>query len=144
MADEEAEVMVEGLQEETDEQIVAGIQQRLNQVESLLKSGNVAGALNVALSDPPYSTKVQEIKDQNAQLVLKAITSIRETDIEGIISNLTQDQCDVLMKYLYRGWGMASSKNSQFCSQLLRWHAQLTEKAGLGCIVRAMAERRVV
>jgi hypothetical protein len=37
--------------------------------------------------------------------------------------------------------GMANAENS---TSLLKWHALLVEKAGLGCIIRAFAERKTV
>ena len=39
----------------------------------------------------------------------------------------------VLMKYLYRGL-----EGTECNAQLLRWHCALTEKAGMGCIMRAL------
>jgi len=68
------------------------------------------------------------------------------------------------MKYLYKG--MAAVEEGGNCSVLLNWHekvrvhrlspqsykglmnalvgSQLTEVAGVGCIVRTMADRRIV
>ncbi len=48
---------------------------------------------------------------------------------------LSDDNLDTLMKYVYRG--LADAKD---CSALLKWHAAVVEKAGHGCIIRAMTE----
>jgi hypothetical protein len=42
-----------------------------------------------------------------------------------------------LMKYLYRG--LRTPENS---ATLLKFHAMLLEKAGMGCIVRAIVDRK--
>jgi len=44
-----------------------------------------------------------------------------------------------LMKYIYRG--LEDGENS---TALLKWHSAVAEKGGLGCIVRALAERRTI
>ena len=63
----------------------------------------------------------------------------KDTEMPTIIDALDQDARDALMKYLYKGLGVADNSG-----QLLKWHAQLTSKAGLGCIVRALTDRKTV
>jgi hypothetical protein len=41
------------------------------------------------------------------------------------------------MKYVFRGLAEAES-----CAALLKWHGALVDVAGLGCIVRAMTDRK--
>ena len=55
------------------------------------------------------------------------------------MGSLNETEIDVLMKYTYRG--LAKGEN---CGPLLKLHASLVEKAGIGCIVRVMAERNRV
>jgi len=75
--------------------------------------------------------------------VLKALSSPPDSDMEKIVSSLysTGDPtlCDNLMKYIYRGLEQA-----RFSGVLLKWHAQVVATAGLGPIVRAMADRKTV
>jgi actin related protein 2/3 complex subunit 5 len=66
---------------------------------------------------------------------MSVLTNIKETEMGGAVSSLNEDNLDVLMKYIYRG--LADAKD---CSVLLKWHAICVEKAGLGCIIRAMTE----
>ena len=68
-------------------------------------------------------------------MVVKALVAVPEKDVGAVIDSLSTDEKDVLMKYLYRGLEEAES-----CSQLLKWHSILTEKAGTGCIMRALSE----
>ena len=52
---------------------------------------------------------------------------------------VTLDQCDVLMKYLYRGLGPAGKKNEVY-QMLLKWHAVVLKRAGHASIMRTIAE----
>ena len=71
-------------------------------------------------------------------IVDKVLGSITESDIQKVLDGLDSDSCDVLMKYIYRC--MATNPTPL----LLKMHAQLAKKAGSGCIVRAMADRKTV
>ena len=89
-------------------------------------------ALRLSLTDPPYATKTAAVKEASFEarssalatrfallprhrshlavradkVVGKALVAIKEADIEAAVSALSLDECDVLMKYLYRGFGM--------------------------------------
>lgn len=71
----------------------------------------------------------------SVKVVVKAIGSVPEKEVPAVIDALDGDERDVLMKYLYRGMEEAES-----CNQLLKWHGILTDKAGNGCIMRALSE----
>ena len=55
------------------------------------------------------------------------------------IEQLDPDACDILMKYVYKF--MARSQN---CALMLKVHAQITEKAGPGSIMRVLTDRKQV
>jgi hypothetical protein len=65
--------------------------------------------------------------------------AISDSEISAIVLALDLEACDVLMKYIYRSMGKAVN-----CSVMLKLHNQLREKAGPGCIVRAMVDRKTV
>ena len=44
--------------------------------------------------------------------VAKALGAIKEAEMEGAVGALTLEQCDVLMKYLYRGLGIPGKGRS--------------------------------
>lgn len=67
------------------------------------------------------------------------LSTISESEIAGLLKDLDLDTCDVLMKYVYKL--MAKSSN---CAIMLKIHAQLVDKAGLGSIVRVMTDRKQV
>lgn len=69
----------------------------------------------------------------------KALSAISDSEVSGLIDGLSLEECDLLMKYVYK---MMSVKSS--CSTMLKMHAKLVEKAGLGSIVRAMTDRKQV
>lgn len=68
--------------------------------------------------------------------VLGSITT--DIEIKKVLEDLDDDSCDVLMKYIYR----CMEKNP--VPSLLKMHAKLAEKAGSGCIIRAMVDRKTV
>ena len=79
------------------------------------------------------------VQMESANLVAEVLTGIKETEISKSLDGLTPDQLDALMKYIYCGF--ATYEN---CNTYLKWHAQVVSKAGLGTIVRALAERKSV
>lgn len=72
-------------------------------------------------------------------MVVSVLAAIKEADMKKNVDNLNPDELDVLMKYIYKG--LEDGENS---TALLKWHAAVSEKGGLGCIVRALAERRTI
>jgi actin related protein 2/3 complex subunit 5 len=67
------------------------------------------------------------------------LSTLQESEIPVLLKNLDLETCDVLMKYVYKL--MAKTSN---CATMLKIHAQLVEKAGLGSIVRVMTDRKQV
>ncbi len=78
-------------------------------------------------------------KDSNAAIVEKVLAAISDSEMPTMLGSLSLESCDVLMKYIFKLMG----KNSN-CGQMLKWHALVVEKAGLGSIVRAMTDRKQV
>ena len=134
-----------------DEQHRVAIQAREKQVLQLLS--RPSAALKAALTDPPYSAKSPDVRvrggggeefrvlkksrqKSSMKVVVKAIQGVAEKEIAGVIDELSGEEQDVLMKYLYRGL-----EEVEACNSLLKWHAILTEKAGVGCIMRVLADR---
>ena len=100
------------------------------------------------------------------KVVGKALVAIKEADIEAAVSALSLDECDVLMKYLYRGFGMEGRE--KLYPALLKappppcavpahptatthtppplpscppqWHPVVLRRAGQASIVRAISE----
>jgi len=96
----------------------------------------------------------------NYKTVIRAMSSVKEADVPGLVEQIFKTQgdvgsaffdfgnfatleltqlcaADILMKYVFRGLAEADS-----CGVLLKWHGVLADVAGLGCIVRAMTDRK--
>ena len=98
-------------------------------------------ALQLALADPPYHTRTEAVKVASWEVVLKALGAIKEAEIEGAVGALSLDECDVLMKYLYRGLGQPGKGHEKY-QALLKWHPSVLKRAGQGSITRAISEVR--
>ena len=78
---------------------------------------------------------------QNTAIVMRALCSVPEKDAEirKVVDSLEPELEDHLMKYIYRIMG-----NADACGTMLKWHKVLFTKSGLGCIVRAITDRKTV
>lgn len=77
------------------------------------RSGGAA-ALKKALEDPPYQTRTEDVKNASYAVVASVIGTIKEAEIEKAIETLSLEQCDVLMKYLYRGLSQPGKKTEVY------------------------------
>ncbi|KAK9095228.1 hypothetical protein Scep_026697 [Stephania cephalantha] len=117
------------------EAIIIRIEQKSRKIESLLRQFKPVEALKMALEGSPPKTKDERCKSANWIVVHRAIMAIK--DVDGLFVSLDPEYYDILMKYLYRG---LSTGDRPTCDQCLRIHEKLTEKAGLGCILRSLAD----
>jgi len=117
--------------------------QRQIAVRSFLARNDISGALTTILENAPYGPGVDEAKLITLQTLLTILNTTKSTEISGVIKGLQLDTQDTLMKYLYKGMGLPGWGDISG-SVLLGWHEKLTEVAGVGCIVRAMTDRRIV
>jgi len=138
MAEEEKEVKEAGPDEGA---LLADVQGRDREVTGLLGRRDKARALAVSLQNPPVASKVAETKDANAAVVEKVLTTLADSEIPAIIESLDLESCDALMKYLYKFMERPKTSN---CGLMLKIHAALSEKAGMGSIVRVLTDRKQV
>ncbi|PVF96786.1 ARP2/3 complex 16 kDa subunit (p16-Arc) [Serendipita vermifera] len=123
--------------------VLADTQSKAAGVRGLLAKGDLSGALNSVLENPPYGPKVDDAKILALQTVLLILTSTKQTDIPSIVKSLSSESQDTLMKYLYKAMAMPGNADVNY-GALLTWHEKLTEVAGIGCIVRVMTDRKTV
>ncbi|KAG7535557.1 Actin-related protein 2/3 complex subunit 5 [Arabidopsis thaliana x Arabidopsis arenosa] len=121
------------------EEIIARIETKSQKIESLLKQYKHVEALKTALDDSPLTTHDERCKSANWIVVHRAIMAIK--DIDGMLNSLAAEYYDILMKYLYRG---LSTGDEPTCEQCLMIHEKLTERAGLGCILRCLSDTNTV
>ncbi|GJJ73431.1 actin related protein 2/3 complex, subunit 5 [Entomortierella parvispora] len=122
-------------------EVESQVNNRAQEVRSLLQRGNAAGALTTSLQDPPYGRNFGVAKARNTQTVMEVLNSIKVAEVPQLVKTLGPQEQDVLMKYLYAGMAAPEQNNS---GVLLAWHEKLTEVAGQGCIVRVITDRRTV
>jgi len=111
-----------------------------SEVNNLLMSGKAADALKVVLQNPPVQTKDDSQKEKATNLVVKVLSSIKSSEVQSAVQQLEVEEVDVLMKYIYKGFGMGL--DGQQCGTLLQWHGKMVEKGGKGCIVRVLSDRK--
>ena len=80
-------------------------------------------------------------QDAHLALVMRVLLSTKSSQVEDCVKQLDNDQKDILMKYIYRGFDNPSEGSS---AQLLVWHEKTFASAGLGCIVRVLTDRKQV
>jgi len=130
--------------EATEEDLIKihelALEERTNTVRGLLNSNKLPEALAESLRKPPTGFLGREdIKIASADVVGEVLDAIKDADIAKSIQNLTPDQVDSLMKYLYRGLATCNKSNTY-----LKWHEAVYKRGGHGCIIRCLAERKTV
>ncbi|MEE6495909.1 hypothetical protein FKM82_002179 [Ascaphus truei] len=111
------------------------------EVDSAIRGGNMMGALQAALKNPPINTKNQSTKDRAESLVLKVLISFKANEIEKAVQSLDRTSVDLLMKYIYKGFESPSDNSS---AVLLQWHEKALAAGGVGSIVRVLSARKTV
>ncbi|KMS99954.1 hypothetical protein BVRB_1g017990 [Beta vulgaris subsp. vulgaris] len=123
------------IEAENAEAIITRIEHKSRKIESLLKQYKPVEALKTALEGSAAITKDERCKSANWIAVHRAIMAIK--DVDGMLASLDSEYFDILMKYVYRG---LSTGDRPTCEQCLRIHEKLTQRAGLGCILRCLAD----
>ncbi|CAF4760794.1 unnamed protein product [Pieris macdunnoughi] len=98
-------------------------------------------ALKHVLTNAPIGTSNQQVKDNALALTLKVLLAIKSAQIEDAVANLSVDDIDILMKYIYRGFEYPSEGSS---GHLLLWHEKAYNIGGSGSIVRVLSDRMKV
>ncbi|KAM9349322.1 actin-related protein 2/3 complex subunit 5-like [Symphorus nematophorus] len=111
------------------------------EVDSLLRQGNMNGALLAALKNPPINNKNQNAKDRAEAMVVRVLSSFKSSDIEKAVGSLDRADVDLLMKYIYRGFEKPTDNSS---AVLLQWHEKVLAVGGVGSIVRVLTARKTV
>jgi hypothetical protein len=123
-------------------ELAAEVASRETEVNNMLTRKDKKGALAACLVNPPVTSKDAATKDRNSAIVEKVIASITDSEVQSLVDALNQEALDVLMKYLYRIMGKIDKSINY--ALLLRMHALVSEKAGIGTIVRSLTERKLV
>ncbi|XP_046961875.1 actin-related protein 2/3 complex subunit 5-B [Vanessa atalanta] len=126
-------------EDESEQSIPTGPDE--GEVCALLNQGRFVEALKHVLNNAPLGSSNQQIKDNALTLTLKVLLAIKSAQIEEAVGTLSQDDIDILMKYIYRGFEYPSEGSS---GHLLLWHEKAFNIGGSGSIVRVLSDRMTV
>lgn len=116
-----------------------------SQVRLALSLGQFLAALQTALDNAPYVAD-DATKDLHAETVFEVLLSIKNNhstnDFSSFVKQLSSDQQDVLVKYLYKN--MSRPYGAKQGSLLLNWFEKTVDVTGLGPVVRYFSDRRTV
>ena len=73
--------------------------------------------------------------------MMRVLMSIKGSQIDKIVKELDNDQRDVLMRYIYKGFEIPADGSS---GHLLIWHEKVFDVSGVGSIVRVLTDRKRV
>jgi len=109
------------------------------QVNQFLQGARLDDALKAALHNPPLKTKNQAVKDKATATVVRVLTSFKQAEMESALKKLSEDEAELLMKYIYKGMDILA--DGPTCQSLLAWHAVVMSRCGFGAIVRVLSDR---
>ncbi|KAL4690003.1 hypothetical protein H8959_012794 [Pygathrix nigripes] len=112
-----------------------------NEVDGLLRQGDMLRAFHAALRNSPVNTKNQAVKERAQGVVLKVLTNFKSSEIEQAVQSLDRNGVDLLMKYIYKGFEKPTENSS---AVLLQWHEKALAVGGLGSIIRVLTARKTV
>ena len=110
-------------------------------VESLLAEGKAGEALSRVLTTTSLGIKNKETREANLGAAMRVMMAIKTSQIEGAVAELDNENRDILMKIIYRGFENPSEGSS---GQLLVWHEKVFAVSGVGSIVRVMTDKKTI
>lgn len=122
-----------------DRELQNKVEAQIKECNNLIRSSRYLHAMRVFLDSPPYGLKSDSLKNKCADCMCEVLGAIRESEIDSFLDDLTPDQADVLLKYVYKGF-----EKGEISGLLLKWHANIVDRYGPGSIVRAMNSKRSV
>nr|CDS26423.1 Actin protein 2:3 complex subunit 5 [Hymenolepis microstoma] len=124
-----------------DEETVDDTHLNPRDVENLLNSGSYEDAVKMVIDNAPVNSKDSALKDSVAALILRGMSQMRSTQIDSFVGSLNQEQLDILMKYIYRGFQNPVDITP---AALLTWHEKVLAKGTVSSICRVLTDRQVV
>lgn len=116
---------------------IADVEDIAGVVDGLVRTNQALKALETAF-EYTMNSKEQHVKTAFGGVVAQAITAIKDRDMDSTLDNLDEEGRTKLMKYVYKGM-----INAESGATLLKWHAKLVQRDGVGIICRALVDRRV-
>eukprot|EP01134_Creolimax_fragrantissima_P007808 CFRG7808T1 len=116
------------------------VKTRTATLRQMISQGQGNNALKEVAKDPLY-TASQTVKDDLVKVAGEVFSSFRSADIKSAVQSLTEEELDVVLKYVFRCMEMPQHTN---CATVLGFHKAIVEAGGEGAIVRVMMDRQRV
>lgn len=113
------------------------VQQKVSIIGQCISTGNTLQGVKAAVDEPLYGTS-KEIKQAYLSSILRLLSSAKQSEIPQIISQLSTDETDVLVKFIYAG--MEIKEGQRVGGSLLGWLNKVVEVVGQGPIVRYLSD----
>jgi len=114
----------------------------IDDVKANILKGDLNSAIKRAVSESFISKKApNDIREKCISTVIEAMCAVKTLEIPTIVKQLSSDELDILIKFVYVGMAQPEIYNS---SILITWHEKIINVAGLGCIVRVLTDRNTV
>jgi len=110
-------------------------------ITSLLASNKPVEALTHLLSGATLGIKDQSARAASLTLAMRVLMAIKPSQIEEAVAQLDNENRDILMKFIYRGFEVPSEGSS---AHLLVWHEKVFAVSGVGSIVRVLTDKKRV
>lgn len=122
---------------------VVDIQPVVVECKNRLTKGQFLQSLQLGLDNAPYISG-PNIKSEYVELIFEILVSTKNNnnDVSPIIKQLSSQQHDTLVKYLYAI--MSTNYGSKQGGLLLTWFEKTIGATGLGPIIRYISDRRTV
>ena len=117
--------------------------------EKLIASTNYVEALKTSLRNPPW-TKDEAVKRKSSENFTRALSAIKDQQVQKFLDEASAEELNTLAKYLYRAMAICSEKKEKegtgkdaVFGILLKWLGLVIDKGGNGVILQAMTDKRL-
>ncbi|KAL6937712.1 hypothetical protein ACO0RG_004231 [Hanseniaspora osmophila] len=118
------------------------VQGIMGSLRSYASSGDFTSVVKLITAQPVYFADSEQTKDMYVKQVVESLAQCRTMEISKIVSGLTDSECDVLIKFLYKG--MSIPEGAKQGTILLAWLDNIIEKNGSNSIIRYLTDRKTV
>ncbi|QPG74942.1 hypothetical protein FOA43_002280 [Brettanomyces nanus] len=113
------------------------LEPKIQQIRQYIGSNDLVNALKSCVQDPPYgSTDI--VKKGYLLTVLDVLNTAKQSEVKELLSQLSIDEVDVLVKFIYVL--MTTEEGQKSGGALLGWFDKAITVVGEGPIVRYMSD----
>ncbi|KAL6940492.1 hypothetical protein ACO0QE_004396 [Hanseniaspora vineae] len=118
------------------------VQGIMNSLRSYASSGDFTSVVKLITSQPVYFADSEQTKNLYVKQVIESLAQCRTSEISKIVGGLTDSECDVLIKFLYKG--MSIPEGAKQGTILLSWLDSIIAKNGSNSIIRYLTDRKTI